>query len=418
MIIIYTLLNIIFIIIGKYAYKNFINPISVYSLVWEVALFVHQSGLIVFYELRPFTWFVIIFMQIIFVCGCIFSLNLKTKINDNKPKFNQTIRKKYLKKFIVISVFISGIAIIGNYILYARVYGFNLIDKITQIYTDRVNDVVSIPSIPYLGAIILLVPILIGTYFRKYGFTIWIFPAFILIFIQMTVTGGRSNFIFFIVLLILAYLLSDIDNIKTLLNSSVFKYIAIFLILTLISIIFVTNKRASGEIPVFATPLYSNIFHNNIFIYKVLTYIGGPIGVLNEYLKECEFHFGQNTFLTIYNLLANLKLCDSIPQYQEFFYTPYHCNVGTWIRELIEDFTFLGGMIFVFLFGCVISKNYQNLRKYQTMRHILVSSVLFLVICFSFFDWRLRSPDIWIVLFFGYLFCYIIDMKSGEIKNG
>lgn len=417
MIIVYTFLTIIFIIIGKVAYKNFINPICIYSLVWEIALLIHQSGLVVFYELRPFTWFVIIFMQILFICGCIVSLHFKTRIDDYEPVIRQSVQKKYLKRFIIITIVVAGIAIIGNYFLYARVYGLNLIDKVTQIYSDRVNNVISIPTIPYLGAFILLVPILIGIYFRKYGFTMWIIPAFLLAFIQMLLTGGRMDFVIFVVLLVLAYLLSDIDKIKILLHSTVFKYVVVFLVFAAFAVILVTNKRASGEVPVYATPLYKTVFHNNVFIYKILTYVGGPIGVLNEYLKECEFHFGQNTFLPIYNTLANIKFCDEIPQYQEFFYTPYHCNVGTWIRELIEDFTFFGGAISVFLFGCVVSKTYQNSRKYQTTRHILLTSVLFLAICLSFFDWRLRSSNIWIVVFFGYIFCHIIDMKSGEVEN-
>lgn len=182
-------------------------------------------------------------------------------------------------------------------------------------------------------------------------------------------------------------------------------------------ILFVSQERADGLKMAYATDLYKDLFGYNVALYKGLAYIAGPIGTLNEYLRECEFHFGRNSFLTIYNVLARLGLMEPINHYQEFFLTPMECNVGTWVREIIEDFTLVGAVFFVPLFGVLSSCVYSMALKRKTITMKIIWSVFALVLALSFYDWKFRSASMWIAALFGFLIGKFIDRKSFEITE-
>ena len=184
--------------------------------------------------------------------------------------------------------------------------------------------------------------------------------------------------------------------------------VAIFAVM----IIVISIQRNAGQNLTYATPAFEKIFGNNLLVYKTMTYIAGPIGVLNEYLKTSELHFGQNTFLTVFNLLNKLGIGERVEQYQEWFYTPLPCNVGTFIRELIEDFTVVGAAISVLIFGYATSRSYMNAKKDYNTRSKVMWAILSLVLLLSFFDWKLRSSNIWIALLFGFIICSQIDRKA------
>ena len=182
-------------------------------------------------------------------------------------------------------------------------------------------------------------------------------------------------------------------------------------------IFFVSQERADGLKMDYATDLYKDLFGYNVALYKGLAYIAGPIGTLNEYLRECEFHFGRNSFLTIYNVLTRLGLMEPINHYQEFFSTPMECNVGTWVREIIEDFTLFGAVFFIPFFGVLSSFVYSCALSHKTLTMKIIWSIFAMVLALSFFDWRFRSASMWIAVIFGFLIGKFIDRKSFVIKE-
>ena len=416
MIIGYTVLNSLCFFIAYKTYKNYYNPICLYSIVWQIALTIHESGLIIFYELSFFTWFIIMLIQIFFIIGTFIGNKIKlSKKNTKKNDYDENILKNELKKWIIITTVISGIAILFNFWHVVKIYGLDLISSLTDVYSDRVNNLVEIEAIPYLGSFIYIAFSLNGMYLKKFGFTLLTIPSFILVFINSLTSGGRAGIVFNLIIFISSYIFIDDKNIRIRIKNKFF--IVLGTILFFIMIILVSNQRVAGIQLTYATGKYTKIFGNNILIYKVLTYIGGPIGVLNEYLKRCDFSFGQNTFLTFYNLLSKIKIIERINQYQEFYYIPIRCNVGTWIREIIEDFTIGGALLSTIVFGAYSGYVYKAAKKTKKIQYVLVLSMIMLVIGLSFFDWRFRSSNIWISIIFGWLITKNISKKMTIVRE-
>ena len=179
MIIAYTIFNFLVFFIAYKVYKTINNPISLYSIVWQVALTIHESGLIVFYKLSYFTWLIIIIVEILFACGCYMGNKIKFYNRPENDNSDDRIFKREIKKWIIITTIISGFAIVFNFFNVVMVYGFDLLGSLTDVYSDRVNNVIQLESIPYLGSFIYVALSLNGIYMKKYGFNaLLLIPAF------------------------------------------------------------------------------------------------------------------------------------------------------------------------------------------------------------------------------------------------
>lgn len=416
MVVLYCVFCFFAVYVGKIIYSNFFNPICLYSTVWGVAVLVHQSDLIFFYNLTPFCWVVIFASHLLFVLGCIVGWNLNI---DENPIEIECIHDEQLKKWmfigVVVTMSIAAIAIVSNLKTMISIYGFNLMEQIVLIYGDRVNETQKIETIPYLGSFIFITLPLLGCYLKRFGFHLIVIPCVLLACADALISGGRAGIVFAFLLFLAGYMCMD----KGFELSS--RGRVLFLLTSLVTfalmIFFVSQERADGLKMAYATDLYKDLFGYNVALYKGLAYIAGPIGTLNEYLRECEFYFGKNSFLTIYNVLTRLGLMEPINHYQEFFSTPMECNVGTWVREIIEDFTLFGAVFFIPFFGVLSSFVYSCALSHKTITMKIIWSIFAMVLALSFFDWRFRSASMWIAVLFGFLIGKYIDRKSFVIKE-
>lgn len=416
MVVLYCVFCFFAVYVGKIIYSNFFNPICLYSTVWGVAVLVHQSDLIVFYNLTPFCWVVIFASHLLFVLGCFVGWNLNI---DEKPIEIECVSVEQLKKWmlvgIVVTMSLAAIAIVANLKTMISIYGFNLMEQIVLIYGDRVNETQKIETIPYLGSFIFITLPLLGCYLKRFGFHLIVIPCVFLACADALISGGRAGIVFAFLLFLAGYMCMD----KGFELSS--RGRVLFLLTSLVTfalmIFFVSQERADGLKMAYATDLYKDLFGYKVALYKGLAYIAGPIGTLNEYLRECEFYFGKNSFLTIYNVLTRLGLMEPINHYQEFFSTPMECNVGTWVREIIEDFTLFGAVFFIPFFGVLSSFVYSCALSHKTITMKIIWSIFAMVLALSFFDWRFRSASMWIAVLFGFLIGKYIDRKSFVIKE-
>lgn len=420
MVLLYIAYCILTIYIGFQMYKKMFNPITVYSAVWGAAVIMHQSGLVYYYNLSAFFWLTIFTFHTIFALGCI--VGNKVMIRGSKRitvdwgSCGDNFRKK-LKRYIWITLALASVAIITNLAYAISIYGTNLYDNLLVIYSNRVNLGENINKVPYLSSFIYVSIALGGVYLRRYGFCIPTILALLLGAAQLFTSGGRAGIIFIVLIFISAFMLSSGSRKvrkDRRLDKKRYRIMAIAVAAAVVFILIISQRRAAGQAPAYATELYETIFGTNAVPYKLITYVSGPIGALNEYLKTCDFHFGQNTFKTVFNVLEKFGLMERIDQYQEWFYTPSSCNVATWIRELIEDFTYVGAMIAAFIFSFIIGQSYKKASRDRRVSSILLSSIWFMVMALSFFDWKLRSADIWIALLGCYFFGRLLD-KEGKV---
>lgn len=415
MIFFYSAYNFILFYIGTKKFRSIFNPICIYVGIWEIAILFHESNLISFNPITVYCWFVIFFLQTIFIFGCLTTTRTHPT-NVRAQVINPFFEKKQLKLFIFLTFLISGIAIVFNFFYAFKIYGAGLFSNVTQVYFDRITEAEETRVIPYLGSLIFLTFSLIGVYLKKYGFSIYFVPAIFLSIMNALTSGGRAGLVFSLLLFFFSYILTvRKDNKRKKATNKLLLIVAVSVFIVLILII--SGKRNGGMDATHATSLYKNIFGDNILIYKIIEYISTPIGVLNEYLGESEVHFAQNSFLPIFNILSKLGVIDRINQYQEFFYTPIYSNVGTWLRELIEDFSIIGAIPLIFLFGYIIGTTYEQAHSKNNLKYILLCSSLYLILSFTFFDWRLRTANTWIVIILSYFVGKTIDNRSVSKQN-
>lgn len=414
-ILLYSTINLILVLLGKNCFKKWFNPITIYSIVWEISLLFHQSGFIYYYDMTWYTWFVIYFCQIIFTFACCIehSFGFYQK-NATQPFYYQRddVLKKTLRKYIFITLVVSGTAILINLSFIIETYGTDLLLVVTDVYDDRVNEGIDLQKVPYLGQFIFVTLPMLGIYVKKYGFSILLLPAILLVCLNSFTSGGRAGIVFSLLLIIFGYLLTE-KPVHVKKNRCNLNYIWLLICLGALvaMIVQLSEIRSVSSTNEYATQSYKNLFGDNPTIFKTVSYISNPIATLNEYLKTEDFYFGKNTFLPIYNILAKFGFIDRFEQYQEWYYTPMGCNVGTWLRELIQDFTLIGCVVSVFVFGIVTTKAYMNSQKNCDIKNKIIGSVLFMIVTLSFFDWKLRGSNMWIALFCGYYIGKKIEKK-------
>ena len=419
MIVAYTIFNILIAWMAKRQFKKAFNPVTLYAIVWEVAIMLHESGLIRYYPLTMLCWAMIFIFELVFFLGCV--LGHRTIFlgitNETKTIADPDLEKKYLIKWIVITLIISGIGIVGSLLKAIQLYGTNLLAQTTNIYANRVYNNEDLEFIPYIGSFIYIEMALAGIYLKKYGFNILLVWGFVLTFFSALTSGGRAGIVFNAIIFISAYLLSNTDRKIKHISGKQKILFAIIIVALVLMINIITNQRVAGISLTFATERFIGIFGNNVAVYKIISYIANPIGTLNEYLKVRTFSFGQNTFLPIYNILARFENINRVNQYQEDFFTPMRCNVGTWIRELIEDFTIPGAIFFALVFAFAVGYQYREAQYKNTNSHIVVSSALIMIMTLSFFDWKFRTSGLWIAIFLGYFIGRNIDHKCRILVN-
>ncbi|QHJ70551.1 O-antigen polymerase [Planococcus halotolerans] len=415
MLTLYLLLNTGFFILSIKLYGNKINPISIYSLIWLSALTLHQSGLINFDKLSLKTWIVIIGIQLIYVLGCY--IGRKIIPYTNKEKFVETTSKndeKRLKMVIIFVALISAIAIITNISMFISIYGFNLIKYTNQIYASRLNGANNIDTIPYLSSFVFIALIFSGIYIKKYGVKLFLlFPVLLLLANQLT-TGGRSDIIFGVLLLSGPILFKNNNKLMKKKQKRFSKIKIVGIGSLFLSLFFIISKnRAAGQAvsSIYASDFLIQISGGDATLYKIIIYIAGPIGVLNAYLVSPVYDFGGNTFLTIFNLLNKIGYNLDVNSYQDFYNVPMAINVGTYIRELIQDFTIAGAILIVLLLGITFSSTYLETLVKSTYVPQVIASTIFTIIAMSFFDWKVRSAIFWIILVVGILLAVFLDKK-------
>lgn len=413
MIFVYIVFCVLIFLLGRLFFKNTFNPICLYTLVWMVAVSVHESGLIEYYELNLFTWIVIFVSHLFFVLGNVVEkLFIFEKETPSLVDFD--LQQIYVRRVSTICLVVSGCAIVANLKMLMDSYGFDLFSKMMVIYQDRLQNDLQIEAVPYLSSLLYVALPLLGIRMKKKGFSFDVLIGLLLVCANSLTSGGRAGIIFSLLLFFAGYKSVKSNDSLALLASKRKKKIAIVVVVSALFLMIgaVSQQRAAGIGMDYATDFYKDVFGENVPLYKGIVYIASPVAVLNEYLKVCEFRFGKNTFVTLYNVLYKFGMSAKVDAYQSYYNVPMSCNVGTWVREIIEDFSLPGSIFVVVLFGFLSSFFYYRAVNRPFVVNKIIWSVFALVIVLSFFDWKFRTSNLWIAVFCGsFMGCYI-DKKS------
>ncbi|GLI19869.1 hypothetical protein TSYNTROPHJE_16820 [Tepidanaerobacter syntrophicus] len=419
----YIFINILYTMFSMKFYKAKINPISLYSIVWTAIVVLYELKLIYYYELTATTWMVLIFFQLAYNLGCIFGKKRYcSKNNISSEQIISSVNTKNerdLRITILILSVLTSISVISNLSIAIKTYGFKLLASTNQLYSARLAGDIE-AGIPYLGALVYPALIYSGVYFTNFGFNKIILLPILLSVLGELKSGGRFGFVFgaFLLLIPLIFKRGRMKNkiiMKPKAKNKISQNVKIILSASIIIIVFfIVTKNRSTWITYnpYMSPLMIKLVEVSPSIYKNYSYFASPLGVLNEFLKNPTFNFGGHTFLTIYNFLNKLGADIPVNQYQTFYYVPVSCNVGTYIRELVEDFTIPLAFVVTFATGFIFSYNYSLFRKKESYVNLIWASTFAFVIFFSFYMWQLRSSSMWITLVAGTISGYILDRNS------
>lgn len=401
--------------IFSYAYfKKWVNPITVFCIPWGLMVFSYDLKLVTYYDLSEETYLVVLISTVLFFITTLVGANYSPiefvfmkNVSHTSDSF--TIEKK-MKLWIGILSLASLVANILRLIGLVGQYGWDFYNQLARIYGEKLLGVYSNSAfeIPYSGCLIIVLVTLTGIYFSYWGFKKFLIIPLLLLLIQPVLGGTKQVIIEGAVLIGFSIYLSLQRNIK--INKPFF---VLSVLLVGCMLFFVTDQRANyiddWSIQTYAIPEFQNIIDRVPALYQIYTYFSSPVGVLNSYLANPNYSFGGNTLLPFYNLLGHFDPSLTGVRYQEFYSIPIHVNVGSMIREFIQDYHYLGAGVFLSLFGLISGNLYRRYLIKKDISSIYLNSMFLMVIFMSFFTWMYRDANLLIALIIGSLICHRIQ---------
>ena len=365
--------------------------------------------------------------------------SLKIKLNNIgcRKYVSEYIYKKRIRRVILVTTVIGGISTILAILSIIGRYGFSFYKKITSVYSDRLLGVFSADSISYIGSMLFIAVILAGIYFTKYGFHPVMIPLLIIVGLKPFASGARQSLVQCIVMLAMPFVLcwkemKDRRNVKKTKKSRKSRKKTIILIAVAVIalagiLVFISNQRSAyvvnGSFHNYASPGFERVVERVPGVYQLYSYFVSPLGVLNEFLKAPDFNFGANSLFPFYNILNKFGLGIPVQRYQKFYTIPISINVGSAVRELIEDYSIFGFAV-IALCGFVVGRSFKKFIQKGTVRSLFTTCFLFFLTCMSWYMWFLRDANLILALVIGCFCCdhidkyYVVGDLGGEILVG
>ena len=394
----------IFMILYNYKKTNkVLISINIYLMIWSAMIVLYSFKLIKYYDLSFQTWLVIFLSTITVFIGYHFGWKMKIKGVGKKSN----ISENSLKRFLYVTSLIALIAIIPNTFFLIQRYGINILSKTAQIYVDNLTGTAP-KNIPYFSCFAQVSCIFAGIYFINYGFKWFLALPVLLSMISILSSGSRGGLIltiFFIIMPIILMMKKSKINLK-----KEKKKIILVAMVVLVLFIILTVNRSSQLDPEnykYISSTMLPIAYALPALYKLYAYFTGSVGVLNAFLNDPDFYFGENSFGVFYNFLNKMGMDFQYSRYQKFYNIPIQTNVGTWLRELIQDFGMVGMFIVVFIFCCFVGYYEKKALNYQQKEDLLLASVLDTIFVMSFFVWYFREGTMMVVVLICLVFKYL-----------
>lgn len=384
--------------------KSILNPCSVYVVIWVFSLLLHESGLIIYNPLHTLTYVVIILFEVLFSLGVFLGfLLIKIKPKERNVSAHNS---KLFDRCILATSLIASIAIIPNFIIIINKYGFvEAFNNVSNIYIGRESG--EIEYFDYLSPLIYISLILMGINFGHKHFKVFYVLPIILALINSITFGGRNNVVAAGICIIVPFLVCRFitrKRVKTVDHKKhPLRLILCIAALASIIIVFYTinNQRAlATSIPPNISPLMKQLVERDYGIYKVVQYFTEPISYLDVYLENPYQMFGANTFNFFYKELNKIGFDFERLPTLPFYAIPMQCNVGSYITELIIDFSYYS-VFMCFIFGLSVSIFCKISRANpDSVFSVVCLTILYNCIILSFFMWCMRSTNIWVEIIY------------------
>ena len=410
----YLITSIAELIVAYQIYKKIVNPVVLYVFPWLLSVSLYEMKLIKYYALSLTTWLIIILFQgLFFACCFVYKQKREVKIRN----YCHSLDSRTVFWTIMALTAFSALAIVPNFIIFLHRYGITFISKFSEVYNDRLNGNAPF-SIPYIGVFIYLCVVLTGIYYKKNGINFYLFIPLGLAVIDSIQGGGRSGLVLIFLLFAVPYLFVQKEPKKVKKNKN-WIWIVAFLCFVVAVFVLVTQERSwineDHEDYQYMSDTMKSLLKISPSIYKNYAYFSSPIGVLNAYLENPDFTFGKNSLSFFISFLNKFGANLPYARYQDYYYVPIHTNVGTYIREIIQDYYYFAPLVLI-AFTLLFSRAYALLRRGNPLGEILFS-IMGVSVVMSFFVCYYRESVFWIMLIEIPMFHYIYRLIRKKIHG-
>ena len=407
-ILIIILLLTLLLIMGKQIFGKWLNPLSIYILPWSMMLILYDLNFLRYYELTSMTWLVAGAALFSFICG-ILLIKILHKPSDSVKQYVFVNNVNILKYVIIIFASIGLIDVIVHWSVLFKMYGSlpGIIIHANEIYRLRIEN--KIPGIiPYLVGFSYSAVFFAGVYsaYRGRITMISVFPLLDVVLKEIA-NVGRSGILLAFLIYLLSYFFAGhvlksagkLQRKKISIRTQILSIVTVIVILVTGASV-VRSIRGTYENFAGASKALSKTRGGLVITPSIYLYFSAHIGVLNQFLKDQNVNkgFGENTLLTAYSILSKFDLVERPSDYQDGYRVPFWTNTGTYLRELIEDFGYVGIFVFPFLLGMSAMFSWFRLSEKKDLLSLVLLTYLNSIIGISFLMMITRS-GIWTISF-------------------
>ena len=412
MYLVFLILSVFLAVLSYNKFKKVVNPVTLYIITWNLMVGLFEMHLVRYNEVSIFTWITACLFEIVFSVSAI--LGARCTLS------NTIYRDEYqgldnLKKWIVIVSAVSALAVVPNFIHFIGRYGSNFMSSMNLVYQNRLDNARGYEVIPYLGTLSYLALILSGVLFRRKGFDKIIVLPLVLTILDSLPSGGRGGFLLAIFMFISPMLLFKRNKSDSKLTLGVKGKIGLIIVLgSLVILFWILSTIRSAWITEnqYMTPTMAKLVRISPAIYKTYTYITMPFVTLSEYFKDPTYSFGINTFGMFINILNKLGMNLDYQRYQDVYYVPIACNVATYIRELVQDFSYIGAIAATGLFSFLYGLSYTETKLKKSICAEGMSAIFSTVTIMSFFVFFYRESVFWFATIFMPMVVHLVYRKT------
>lgn len=422
------IVGIVSLFAGKYLFRFWFNPISIYVVIWGTELILYELRLIRYFDLSIYTWIIILSAFVCFLAGLL-TIYLGRRLNPSSVaatgrSLNESSFAFDKNRFL--HVLIYGFALIGivgaiqHWSVLFNMFGTlpNIILNAPTIYMMRVQGKIQ-GVVPYLCTFLYVSVFLSGVYTGKSGK--W-HPGTLLAFggviLEELANVARAGMLFvflefFTVVLLCRIGQSKGSKVRAANKKLVLAVSALFILLTFFATM-IKSARTVMERFKSASRSLSRLNENLVVSPTIYLYFSSPVGVLNKYLeKEREnTMWGENTFLPIYNFVSKTGVIKHPSFYQKGYFVPMWTNTGTYLREVHSDFGYVGIFLVPYLLGLGIAFFWYRYFHFRQMYDLVFLVYFLLILYFSFSVMITRLGIWWISMVILLYVIHIIERKT------
>jgi oligosaccharide repeat unit polymerase len=142
------------------------------------------------------------------------------------------------------------------------------------------------------------------------------------------------------------------------------------------------------------------------FLFSLYWYIASPLAAFAEFLKDHDgvYTMGQRLFFPFHKWLYRIGLASAtaVSPRMDMLYIPYPANVYSYLRDIYEDFGFVGVAVVPYVLG-VLSAGMRR-RAEAFFPYLNLYMALLVVIVFSSYSYHLVSSQFYVQVIFALVF--------------